>query len=82
MSNVSLNGALHHCASIVVLDIAFPARFRQVVVLSEALLAEVLDRIVVSIRQEVIYFLGLRVVFQLIHQARAIAFHLLLSGYG
>ena len=46
---MALNRALHHRASIVVLDIALPARLRQVIVLCEALLAEVLDRIVVCI---------------------------------
>ena len=49
VSNMALDCTLHHRASIIVLDIAFPARLRQVRILFEALLTEVLDRIVVSV---------------------------------
>ena len=78
MSDVALNCALHHCASIVVFDVAFPARLRQVVILREALLAEVLDGVVISIGQKVVQLLGLRVVLELVHQAGPIALNLLL----
>ena len=80
MSNVSLDSTLHHCASIVILDVALPARFRKVMVLSEALLSEVLDSIVISVSEEIVELLRLSMVLQLIHKARAVAFHLLQSG--
>ena len=54
VSNVALNSALHHCASIVVLDKALPTFFIQVVLVSEPLFAEVLDSVVVSVSQEVV----------------------------
>lgn len=47
-------------------------------ILSEALLAEVLDRVVVGVSQKVVQLLRLRMVLQLVHQARPIALHLLL----
>lgn len=75
---MSLDSALHHCASIVVFDVAFPARLGQVVILREALLAEVLDGVVISIGQKVVQLLGLRVVLKLVHQAGPIALNLLL----
>ena len=49
MPDVSLNRALHHCASIVVLDVALPTRLWQVSVLRETLFAEVLNSVVVRI---------------------------------
>ena len=66
---MTLDCALHHCASVVVLDVALPARLGQVIVFGEALLAEVLDRVVVRIREEVMELLGLSMVLQLVHEA-------------
>ena len=80
MSNVSLDSTLHHCASIVILDVALPTRFGKVMVLREALLSEVLDSIVISVSEEVVKLLRLSMVLQLIHETRTVAFHLLLSG--
>ena len=66
---MTLDRALHHCASVVVLDVALPARLGQVIVFGEALLAEVLDRVVVRVREEVMELLGLSMVLQLVHEA-------------
>ena len=66
---MTLDCALHHCASVVVLDVALPARLGQVIVFGEALLAEVLDRVVVRVREEVMELLGLSMVLQLVHEA-------------
>lgn len=79
MPNVLLNCALHHCASIVVFDVAFPARFVEVVDVGEALFAEVFNSVVVCIGQKVVQVLRLRMVFQLVHQARPVPFNLLLG---
>lgn len=54
MPNVLLDRALHHCASIVVFDVAFPARFVEVVDVGEALFAEVFNGVVVCIGQKVV----------------------------
>ena len=48
-------------------------------ILSESLLAEILDSIVVSIGQEVVQLLRQGEVLQLVHQARTVALHLLES---
>ena len=48
----------------------------------EALLLEVANGVVVSVREEVVELLLLCVVLQLVHQARSIAFHLLLRRDG
>ena len=77
---MSVHSALHHCASIVILDVALPAGFGKVVVLCEALLSEVLDSIVISVREEIVKLLRLSMVLQLVHEAGTVAFHLLLSG--
>ena len=47
--NMALNRTLHHRASVVVLDEVFPSWFGQVIILREALLAEVLNGVIVSI---------------------------------
>ena len=67
MSDVILDRALHHRASIIVLDVALPAGFRQVRVLGEALLSEVLDGVVVCVRQKVMQLLRLGMVLKLVH---------------
>ena len=67
MSDVALNRALHHCASIVVFDKTFPARLRKVMVLSETLFAEILNRVVVSVSQEIVKLLVLSMIFQFVH---------------
>ena len=69
MSDVSLNSALHHRASIVVFDITFPSWLWQVMVLGESLLSEVLDSIVVSVGQKVEELFGRGVILQLVHEA-------------
>ena len=80
--NMSLNRALHHCASIVILNVALPSRLWQVMILREALLSEIFNRVVVCIGQEVVYLLRLCMVFELVHQAWPVAFDLLLSRDG
>ena len=80
MPYVPLNCALHHRASIVILDEALPAGLGQVMVLSETLLAEIFYGIIVSIGQKVVQLFGLCVIFQLVHESRAIALDLLLGG--
>ena len=82
MPDVPLNCALHHCASIVVLDEAFPSGLGKIVVLSESLLAEVFDSIVVCIGQKVVQFFRLRVILQLVHESRAVTLDLLLCRDG
>lgn len=79
MPDVPLDCALHHSASIVVFNVAFPTWLRQVMVLCEALLAEVLDRIIVCVSQKVMQVFRLSMVLELVHKSRAIAFDLLLS---
>lgn len=74
-----LNRALHHRASIIVFNVAFPARFGQVRVLCEALLSEVLNRVVVRIGEEVVQLFQLGVVLELVHKARPVPFDLLLG---
>jgi hypothetical protein len=66
--DVSDDLALHHGASIVVLDVTLPLGFRHVGVGAEPLLFEELCRIVVRIGTKVVEALLLRVVFQAIHQ--------------
>ena len=56
MPDMALDCTLHHRASIIVLDIAFPARLGQVRILREALLSEVLDGVVISVSQEIVQF--------------------------
>ena len=77
--DVSLDRALHHSASIVVFNVAFPARFRQVRLLCEALLSEVLNGVVVCVGKEVVELFGLCVILELVHEARTVPFDLLLS---
>lgn len=67
MLDVSLDVALHHRASIVVLDKSLPSGFGQTWTLSESLLAEVLDSIIISVGQEVVDFDLLGVIFELVH---------------
>ena len=68
MPDMALDCTLHHRASIIVLDIAFPARLGQVRVLREALLTEVLNGIIISVGQEVVQFFRLGMVLKLIHE--------------
>jgi hypothetical protein len=63
--------ALHHRAARVVLDVPPPTRLWHVPVLVEALLLEELYGIVVSICEEVLNALFLRVILQLVHQSGA-----------
>ncbi len=63
VSNVGLNRALHHCASIIVFNVAFPSTFVQIVTICEALFAEILDCIIVGIGQKVVQIFRLGVVF-------------------
>jgi hypothetical protein len=59
--------AFHHRASIIVLDVALPTLLRHPTLLTEALLLEVPDRVVVSIRQQVLYILFLHLLLVLVH---------------
>jgi hypothetical protein len=77
MLNVSINLTLHHRASIVVLNEAFPARLRHRGALREALFAEIFDRVVVSVGQEVVDLVLLSVVFQPVHEPCAVTLDLL-----
>lgn len=82
MSNVSLDRALHHRASIIVLNVSLPAGLRQVRVLCEALLSEILNRVVICVRQKVVQLLRLSMVLKFVHEAGSITFNLLLSRNG
>jgi len=80
--NIAVNAALHHRRAIIVLDETSPPRFVHEalaarLVLLESLLPEILNRVVVRISEEVVEVLLDCVVFQLVHEARAVAFHLL-----
>ena len=70
--NVAVNAALHHCRSVVVFYVAFPAwlwhkAFVTRCILLKALFPEVFNRIIVSICQEVIYVALNGVVFEFVH---------------
>ena len=67
VSDMALDCTLHHRASIIVLDIAFPARLRQVRILREALLTEVLDGIVISVSQEIVQLFRLSMILEFVH---------------
>lgn len=77
MFHVALDLALHHRTPVVVLDKAFPPGFGHGWTLGEALLPEVLDRVVVSVSQEIVQIDLLSVVLQPVHQACAVALYLL-----
>ena len=82
MADMALDCALHHRASIIILDIAFPTRFGQVRILREALLTEVLDGVIIGVSQEIVQFLRLGVVLEFIHETRSVALYLLLCRNG
>ena len=71
---------LHHRATIVVLDVSFPATLRHVAFLVEPLLLEKLNGIVVSICQEILEVFLLGMVLQLVHQSSPKTSYLLLCG--
>jgi hypothetical protein len=73
--------ALHHCASVVVLDVALPASLRHSWAFRETLLSEVLDRVVVGICEEVVEAILLSMVLQPIHKPSAVSLHLLRCRY-
>ena len=82
MLYLAVDLALHHGRAIIVLDVALPSSFIHeaaigLLVLLKSLLAEVLNRVVVSVSQEVINVLRNGVVLQFVHQARAVALYLL-----
>lgn len=82
MFNFAVDRALHHRAAVVVFNVAFPARlyhkaFTPRRILLETLFTEVLDRVVVRIRQEVVDIALDRMVFELVHQPSPISFYLL-----
>lgn len=55
--------ALHHCAALVIFDVAFPALGGHAVVLAEALLAEVAQCEVVGVGHQILYFSALHLLF-------------------
>ena len=65
----SIYSALHHCASVVVFDITFIARFWQRAILREALLFEVAYCIVVSIGKKVVQVVLVCMIFKFIHES-------------
>jgi hypothetical protein len=79
--NVSVDFALHHCAAIVIFDVPFPAGFGHRRTLSEPLLPEVLDSIVVSVGQEVMQVNFLGVILKPVHKPRSVSFYLLGGRY-
>ena len=80
VADVPVYVALHHGAPVVVFDEAFPPRLGQGWTFRESLLSEILDRIVVCVCQKIMDLLVTSMIFQLIHQARTIAFDLLLGS--
>lgn len=85
MPNSTLHDALHHGASVVVFNEAFPAGFRHETgrggTLVEALLSEVLNCVVVSVCQKIVYLIVACMVFQLVHEPSSISFNLLRGGH-
>mmetsp|Transcript_9855 Transcript_9855/g.28951 ORF Transcript_9855/g.28951 Transcript_9855/m.28951 type:complete len:386 (+) Transcript_9855:242-1399(+) len=75
--NGRVDVALHERAAIVVLDVTVPALARHAHRFAEALLLEVPDGVVVRVSQEIPDALGLHVVLELVHHARAEPLHLL-----
>jgi len=74
---VLVDSALHHSASVIVLDVAFPSLFGHRWLLHETLLSKVFNGVIVSICQKIVQILLLSVVLQFVHQARSVALHLL-----
>lgn len=84
MCYLFVNSTLHHCRAIVVFDITFPTSLdhKSIIIdliLLKALLAEIVNSIIVSIRKEVVNVLWYSVVLKFVHQACAISFDLLAS---
>jgi len=85
MSHVPMYSTLHHGTTVVVFNVPLPPSFRHVVGgclisvrrLGKALLFEVLDGVVVGIRQEIVELVLFGVILQPVHQPSAIPFDLL-----
>jgi len=83
VADLGHHGALHDGAAFVIFDVAHPPRLLERDLLGEALLFEVADRVIVGVGEEVHDIRGrLDVVFQVRHQVRAVAFHLLVGRDG
>lgn len=71
VSDMPVNYALHHCASIIIFDVSFPPwlshKSRRCWLFLKALLSEVLNRVVIGICKEVVYVLFVGVVFKFVH---------------
>lgn len=80
MSDMSVNYALHHCTSIVILNVSFPSRLihksRWCRLFLKALLSEVLNGVIISISEEVVNVLLVGVIFKFVHQSCAVALDL------
>lgn len=74
--------ALHHGRAAVVFDIALPPRLRHLHVLREALLSEIFDGIVISVRHKILDANCLSMGLQSVHEASSVAFYLMLGGDG
>lgn len=74
--------ALHHGAPIVVFDVALPSLSWHTALLTEALLLEVADCVVICVGHQILDLLILHVLLEFIHQARAVATYLLRRRHG
>jgi len=79
--NILIDVALHVRGDRVVFDVAFPPASRHPDLLLEALLSEILNRVVISVSHEVLDAVFLGVVLQVVHQPRSVAFYLLVCYY-
>jgi len=71
---------LHQRAAVVVLNIAFPAVLRHLVLLGEALLFKIADCEVICISQQILRARGLHVFLQLIHEPGPVSLDLLIRS--
>lgn len=76
-----MNLALHHCTSVVVLNISFPSMFWHGWLFLEALFPEIFNCIIVSICQKVLQSFLLSICFQPIHKSCTISFNLFWCCY-
>lgn len=70
---------LHHCASLIVLNIALPSVWAHPAIFAEPLLSEVAESKVVGIGHEILNFPLLHFLLELVHEAGAVASDLLIG---
>ena len=74
---------MHDGSTFVVFDVTHPCGLFERYVLCKALFLEIADRVVVSIREEMLNRRGrFHVVFEMRHEVCAVALNLLIGGYG